>query len=216
MIIIDDECQNTPFTMTLGKDLVTKVEGEREPLWFDHQIKHNPKRIILHHTAGEGSRGQLYRVLRGRGLSVHFGIDAQGNVTQYADTHRKCAHAGKLNRDSIGIEISNRAVYPNVQGHQRSEVMEEIHGKHRLMLRFYLGQVIAAHALCKLLCERLGIPKAIPRDGDKAVRHFLGVQNCQNFVGILGHYHCSEKKIDPVPHLLDDLIQFFDKETFGK
>jgi hypothetical protein len=212
VIQIDGNYINTPFRLQLGKDLITNVDGKKEPLWFTGK-KHNPKRIILHHTAGEGGTAQLYRVLRGRGLSVHFGIDGDGKITQYADTHVKCSHAGVLNRDSIGIEISNRAVPPNVLEHRRSEYLDDVHGKKRHLLRFYLSQVIATHALCKLLCEFLGIPKEIPRVGNKALRGFYGIEQSKKHLGILGHLHCNERKIDPVPHIMDDLIGFFDAEA---
>ena len=59
---------------------------------------------------------QCQKVLDKRGISVHFLIDNDGTIYQTLDLQHAAFHAGKVNRKSVGVEISN-AYYPKVSKH---------------------------------------------------------------------------------------------------
>lgn len=64
--------------------------------------------LIVLHESVTATRAATLAVLRKRGLGVHIIVDRDGTVTQHAPLSEQCAHAGKLNRRSIGVEVVNR------------------------------------------------------------------------------------------------------------
>lgn len=175
-----------------------------------------PRTVVLHHQGGEGGQERLYRTLHGSRtnrrtdkpiyLSVHFGIDVSGSVTQYSDIQTYCYHAGKANRHSVGIEIANVGKGDDSRRYPRTAYSDEVHGVFSDdYLRFYPAQVKSAASLCHALCELLGIPFQFPMDGKRVRRTVLSDQELKAHKGLLGHLHVSERKVDPSPHLLDDL-----------
>lgn len=63
--------------------------------------------IVLHESV-TSSRASTLAVLKRRGLGVHLIVDRDGTVTQHAPLGEQCAHAGRLNRRSIAVEVVNR------------------------------------------------------------------------------------------------------------
>ncbi len=63
-------------------------------------------KILLHEPVA-GTVDKTVRILKARGLGVHFIVDPKGNVTQHADVALKTYHAGKLNGRTIAIEVVN-------------------------------------------------------------------------------------------------------------
>lgn len=76
-----------------------------------------PNLIVLHDTAGSLKKhsSRNYLASKEPGVSVHFVIERDGEISQLADTHRKTYHAGRssykgrrgVNDFSVGIEIVN-------------------------------------------------------------------------------------------------------------
>lgn len=183
------------------------VNGKPSGLWFAPPMqgarlrKGEPSVIVLHHTAGEGGAPQVYRTLKGRGLGIHFVVDNQGRVTQMADFKRVVtSHAGSMNEQSIGIEISNRGVPPSMLIAQRETYSHNFRGKQREFLKFYPVQVAAVWELLKFLNTETGIPLTFPAD-----QNVLPKATLANYRGVLGHHHLVLTKLDPSPHLWDAL-----------
>jgi N-acetylmuramoyl-L-alanine amidase len=62
--------------------------------------------FVLHYDAC-GTSQSCFRVLRERGLSVHFLLDVDGTIYQTLDLRDQAWHATAANPRSIGIEIAN-------------------------------------------------------------------------------------------------------------
>lgn len=191
-----------------GRGAMVKLEGsaKNEPMFFKgRDFDVTPRAVLLHHTAGEGGHKGLFHTLEQRGLSVHFGIDAKGRIIQYADAATRCSHAGTANSYTVGIEISCRGRAPALPKFPRASYEDRCHSRPVKYLMFYPEQVDAAHRLCTALCQLLGIPYKFPMDNGKVSRLRLPDSELSNFHGLLGHLHVSDRKIDPSPHLMDEL-----------
>jgi N-acetyl-anhydromuramyl-L-alanine amidase AmpD len=62
----------------------------------------NPKRIILHHTAG-GSLSGAEVTLRGRKLAYHYMIDKDGVIYEYVTPNNHASHAYRNNSGTVGV-----------------------------------------------------------------------------------------------------------------
>jgi hypothetical protein len=205
---------DAPVSVVDGRELVTAADGELVPLWWDparasgcRPRRSEPDLVVWHHTAGEGDGYRIHRTLRKRRLSVHFTIDYDGSIIQHADLMTICYHAGSYNDRSVGIEMQNKALAPTSRKFQRVAYRDTVHGKEREMLRFSPAQVGAACDLFLALSMVLGIPPEFPMSmgGDYVRRHRMQRSFLATYRGHLGHMHVSERKIDPVPHIMDDL-----------
>ena len=68
--------------------------------------------FVIHYDVCGTSR-QCFKVLHdGRGLSVHFLLDADGTIYQTLDVKERAWHATSSNTRSVGIEIANIGAYP--------------------------------------------------------------------------------------------------------
>ena len=99
--------------MKLSKGLRKHV-GERNPSFF-----------VCHWDVCLSSK-MCHRVLKQRGISVHFAIDNDGTIYQFMDMNDVAYHAGgkTWNNKSIGVEIAN-AYYPKHQAWYKKNVGEE-------------------------------------------------------------------------------------------
>ena len=66
--------------------------------------------FVLHYDVCGVSR-TCHKVLRDRGLSVHFLLDVDGTIYQTMDVADTAWHATKSNPRSVGIEIANMGAY---------------------------------------------------------------------------------------------------------
>lgn len=71
-------------------------------------------KLFVNHWDACLSSTQCQKVLDKRGISVHFLIDNDGTIYQTLDMQHAAFHAGKVNRKSVGVEISN-AYYTKYQ-----------------------------------------------------------------------------------------------------
>lgn len=149
--------------------------------------------VVLHWTGGRGLASQVHRTLVQRNLSVHFCIDPDGGVYQYADAALRCSHAGLANAWSIGIEIVNPAT-PGSTGElvPRALETETIHGLRAKHSAFTGAQVAAALTLTSACCKAYGLPVRSPDHAG-----VLSLAELAGFRGVLGHLHISQHKRDP-------------------
>ena len=137
-------------------------------------------------------------VLNKRGISVHFLIDNDGTIFQTLDMQHGAWHgsSGRVNRASVGVEISN-AYYPKYQnwykkrGFGERPIMKDVivHGqKLDDFTGFYDIQIKAAQALWKAIESCSDVEYETPLDVQDVVYG--------KFAGIVSHYHCTKKKID--------------------
>lgn len=197
-----------------GRESEVLIEDDLEPMWFKARaFEKTPRAVLLHHTAGEGGHKQLYRTLALRGLSVHFGIDGAGRIIQYADLATRCAHAGTANAYSVGVEISNRGRAPALEKFPRNSYMDRCHSRPVRFLRFHDVQTEAAYKLSLALCHALAIPFRFPMEGGTVRRTEMAPSELATYCGLLGHLHVSGRKIDPSPHIMDDMLEMYDANS---
>ena len=148
-----------------------------------------------------------FKVLKQRGISVHFAIDNDGTIYQFMDMNDIAYHAGsrKWNEASIGVEIAN-AFYPKYQSwYERKGFGERpvitdayVHGKKvEKHLGFYPIQLQALQALMKAVHTATGIPLKAPLDrkGNTNTKVSKPVADGR-FEGFVSHYHLTNRKID--------------------
>ena len=163
-----------------------------------------PSLIVLHWTGGIGGPDQVERTLASRGLSVHYAVSAAGDVVQLASLDRQCAHAGSVNRRSIGIEVCSPG-FPGAlhdreiaRGIERDVYTDHIRGRAAKMVGQTAAQTDAVTALVESICSGLSIPRRVPLEPHGAlVRRQLTPGEIVAFRGVLGHYHCHATKQDP-------------------
>ena len=157
-------------------------------------------------------------VLNKRGISVHFLIDNDGTIYQTMDMQHGGWHAGtsRVNRSSVGVEISN-AYYPKYQdwyvrnGHGERPMIEDawVHSdKLEPFLGFYPVQIEAAKALWKAIEAATNVEFQTPLSqfGKTSTKYVQDVVYGK-YQGIVSHYHCSKRKIDCAGLDIHKLIQ---------
>lgn len=155
--------------------------------------------LFVLHWDGCTSAHQCFQVLLDRGLSVHLLLDGDGTVYQALDlAEARAWHAGDFNERSIGVEIQNPVrLHRNQWQKPPRPVVAElgVHGARRHEhLDFYDVQKRRAVELAEVICDRFGIPRALPTGTDGQVLRVLAPSG---FRGVCGHYHLSREKPDP-------------------
>lgn len=154
--------------------------------------------VVVHHTGGRGSHHQVYSTLVKRGLSVHFCVNGDGEIWQYADASARCAHAGTANGFTCGIEVVNPARETPMRGDfPRQVVVEEIHGVDVRHTTFTSEQVKSVLALTEALCRAYGLPHEVPMANGDVVATALPKERLEAFRGVIGHLHVTTRKVDP-------------------
>ena len=156
------------------------------------------------------------RVLRDRGISVHFSVDSDGCIYQLMDINHAAWHAGSRswNHSSIGVEVSNayslkwQSWYvENGFGERPIEEGVQVHGQTLdPYLGFYDVQIQALKALYKAIHNATAIPYETP-----SVKHGVDPQ-CANdlFTGFCSHYHLTDRKIDCAHLDIEKLLEEID------
>jgi N-acetyl-anhydromuramyl-L-alanine amidase AmpD len=143
-------------------------------------------------------------------LSVHFCVEPNGNVYQFCDADRRCAHAGSVddtdrdgfqlsgNACSVGIEVVNPASEMQVaRGIRRALVREEIHGVEQVATAFTAEQTASTIALARSLCSAYGLPLDVPMDGENVLETVMPEHEFRTFRGVCGHLNLTTRKRDP-------------------
>lgn len=175
----------------------------------------NPKMFVVHWDGCLNSR-QMARVLQERGLSVHFAIDNDGTIYQLLDTKNIAWHARGVNTQSVGVEIANAVElrhnkwYKN-NGFEKRPIIPipKLNGKQLSpVLGFYPQQVEALKALIKAVSSAHSIPLQLPLD--KEGKFVQGVDKRvagRSFSGVVGHFHVTTEKRDPVGLPFERIIE---------
>jgi len=172
---------------------------------------------VIHHQGGEGDADNVFHVLNARPrkkrkgfiyLSVHFEIDQNGLITQYADLDTVCKHAGNANGWSWGVEIANRGRGTPSRRWPRHDYLDTMHGRKMRFLAFYDAQHKACLALAKAVHTILGIDTRIPHHqiDKRAIRDELPDDEMENY-DVFAHYMLTKNKVDPAPDMMDYLVR---------
>lgn len=160
---------------------------------------------VLHWTAAENPGNRVFETLSTRGISVHFAMDRDGTVWQFADPATTyTTNAGRsLGRKTWAIEIANYGIArtPPEEARDRGTHQATIQGRQRTVANFYPVQRRNVFELATLIHDTLGLPKRVAVEPVE----FVPWARLRNADGILGHYHASVQKADPGPKLLRDL-----------
>ena len=159
--------------------------------------KRKPNMIVTHWDATTSAE-KCKRVLQARKISSHFCIDNDGTIYQYVDTNHTAWHAGKVNKNSIGVDFTN-AYYMKYSNYYKKNHGERpvcrdsvIHGvKLKPHLGYYPEQLKAYKKLIKVLCKHYGIMLQTP-----PVDEVYELAADGKYDGIVCHYHLTRNKID--------------------
>jgi hypothetical protein len=179
------------------------------------KTKRNLKMFVVHWDACLSSSA-MAGVLEERGLSIPFAIDNDGTIFQLMDTKHVAWHAKGVNTISAGVEIAN-AVSLKYQswyvkhGFGERPIIKDavLNGKKiKPMLGFYPVQIEALEALIKAMNMGHGIPLKVPTDkfGSLVTEVDERVAG-KNFKGVVGHYHITSRKSDPIGLPLDKVVE---------
>jgi len=158
-----------------------------------------------------------HKVLKSRGLSVHFCIDNDGTIIQLMDTNHIAWHARGVNSDSIGVEMSN-AVYTKYakKYDPRRPVLESVEC-HRKQIGPILGftdeQVKALKVLTKTICKEYKIPLQVPEnEKGELIKGVIKAsekhpKGWRMFKGVMAHYHLNKNKTDPAGLDLKEVVK---------
>jgi hypothetical protein len=170
---------------------------------------------VIHHQAGEGDADNVFNNLNARPkkgggftyLSVHFEIDQKGIITQLADLETVCQHAGDANEWSWGVEIANLGRGNSSPNWPRASYWDEMHGVKTQYLAFYDVQLEACLKLVRAVHQItvLGTDIAVDSSG-KVIRRVLTDKEREGNE-IFAHFHLTDNKPDPSPHLMDYLAK---------
>lgn len=199
--------------VTFHEELKWAIPSENYNTWGRHRM---PNMFMVHWDVCLSSE-RCHKILKKRGLSVHFMIDNDGTIIQTMDTQDVAWHAGNrnVNEKSIGVEISN-AYYTKFQGTYEMNgfgprpICEdvEVHGR-RLepFLGFYPVQLEALKALIKSLNKAHNIPFDVPLDQQGNLATTTNRRVVQGkFRGVVNHLHRDKKKIDCAGLKLDEIV----------
>ena len=200
-------CNDTEIPIEWGKVVLwNEPNGMKAPsgTYTRHNSARNPRMFVNHWDVCLDSK-TCFKVLKKRGISVHFMIDNDGTIYQTLDTKHIAWQAGRgFNRSTIGVEISN-AYYPKYQGWYEKRFgprpivsNAKVRGRSlRKHLGFYEVQKQAAAALWKAIHVGHGIPLVTPTNDDGSERsETLSSSELKKYRGFVHHYHLTDRKID--------------------
>ena len=146
-----------------SKDLLSEINVlHKTGVLNSRRRRGAPKFIVIHHSVTKSPEG-TFRVLKHKGISIHFEVDKAGTIYKYVDPSRVAFHSkGKnVNAKSIGIEIT------------------------------HLGQAMTGPQLSSLralvthLCNKYNIPQVTAPDGQRfdgdTLPKEIGIARHRNF-----------------------------------
>lgn len=196
-------------------------------------IEREPDLITVHAKGGEGNGKQTFRVLLGKKYSVPFSIDRDGTIWQYCDPGRlSCAHMGKGNGRSIGIEVTSAVIplddpktadnerrvllrggYSGLRArlfYGRGNHVELYRGVKRRVLDMLPAQKVAVRALVlTLLREFPTVPRKLPLTFEGTT--VTGDRLPDDWAGVAGHLHFQPSGFVDVHAHVDPTLDVFDE-----
>ena len=162
-------------------------------------------KLFVNHWDACLSATQCQKVLDKRGISVHFLIDNDGTIYQTLDMQHAAFHAGKVNRKSVGVEISN-AFYTKYQdtyvrrGFGERPLIDDarVHfSEIQPFLGFYPVQIEALKALWSAVHNACDVPLETPLNQfGKTSTVYEQQWTYGKERGFVSHYHVDKRKID--------------------
>ena len=207
-------CNGIQIPIGWDKVLTYKDKGGmRLTSGYRRQTSKRDVKYFVNHWDVCLSSESCVKVLRKRGISVHFCIDNDGTIYQLMDTNHIAYHAGssKWNAASIGVEITN-AYYPKYQNWYKKNGYGErpiwsgkkVHGgKLGDFLGFYDVQLEALKALWSAINKGHNVPLIGPKVADTVDPESV---KCK-FRGIINHYNLKKSKIDCAGLDIHQLLQ---------
>lgn len=176
---------------------------------------------VWHWTGGEGEPDRVAETLRARKFGIEFAIGRTGSIWQFCDPHEvDTADAGFANSRSVGVEVVNygfrSATFDPVRmlrvgplvpklGQDRETYEATIHGRKRKLARFYRAQIHAAVALAEAISTATPeVQRRVPLDAGGNLYGRV-MKEFDSYTGHCGHYHLTERKLDPGFDLLEAL-----------
>ncbi len=168
--------------------------------------KTQPTQVVWHWDACLNAE-TCFKILQRRKISSHGVIDNDGTFYQFLDFADHTGwHAGdgKVNRRSIGIDISN-AVYPKYNPYYtkrwgpRPVIKAMVHGREHTLLGYYEAQIRTARNLANFIDKHFAIPLESP--GEKTVIHKPHL-----YKGHIAHYHIKTTKWDVAGFPFDEVL----------
>ena len=148
------------------------------------------------------SSSSCFKVLKQRGISVHFGIDNDGTIFQWLDMQHAAWHAGGRgwNHNSIGVEVTNAyslkyQSWYRKHGFGERPIVKDAKCHGRTLedhLGFYDVQERALAALWEAVSWACNIPLELPDTDDSTDQKCVS----NEFRGFCNHYHLKASKID--------------------
>jgi len=219
---IDDyrplEIKDNDISYIVHRGNFLPIEWPKVKLWSDDKgfklskgytpyFKERDIKMFVNHWDVCLNSESCVKVLRNRGISVHFCIDNDGTIYQLVDTNHAAWHAGskKWNHSSIGVEMTN-SYYPKYQwwyekygfGERPLIENESCHGRPmKTFMGFYDVQIQALQALWKAVHAGLDIPYKCPLDKNgNTLKKVSTAAAANRFKGFVSHYHLTNRKID--------------------
>ena len=121
---------------TLEPDVVKLMNKHYSPGRAGHKITH----VVIHHNAGILSINQIWQVWQTREASAHYQVESGGRIGQLVWDRDTAWHAASqtINRQSIGIEISNNTGSPG-WGISETAIEEAAHLTAAILVYYKLG-----------------------------------------------------------------------------
>lgn len=182
---------------------------------------------VIHYSVTRDN-AQMERVLRRRGLSVHFGIEWDGSIRQWLDPVTRYAyHVGRTNArrasgarisgnpHTVGVELASWALPSKNDDHlrrwgaPRPYVQDfEVHGRPLHFAGEELPGVLgyspeeeeALRVVCRLCSEVFGIPWRWPDDP------YTSIEDPVGYEGWVGHCSVRQEKSDLAPLDFDRVL----------
>lgn len=193
--------------------------------------------FVLHAKGAEGNAQMTWSYLKSKALGVHFTIERDGTIWQFADPGTLAtAHIGKLNNQSVGVEMCNQ-MWPSRPNPYGRPIREEMYihrdsasshfgePRKRVVQGFLPAQLASGVRLVRAVCAALGIPEWVPtRLGEPWAGLMPGLKSCAGtawkkthgvmhpYTGVLCHLNATNGHQDPSLDIVEELI----KEGFGK
>ncbi len=179
--------------------------------------------FMFHHTGGDGDGAKrVFNTLHNqRGLSVHFVIDDDGTVFQFLDPFAKAWHAGSHNNCSIGVELNlfplvkkNPNYYSEKRNARTNNVEHNvgISTRHNKDYHCFMMPELQVDSAARLAAGvwaglydvtgngRFATAPMFPAESD-STSGFIAkgeVQDAKDHIGLIGHFHATRRKIDPL------------------
>ncbi|MDX9719258.1 MAG: N-acetylmuramoyl-L-alanine amidase [Myxococcota bacterium] len=180
---------------------------------FEH-LRNNVWQVCIHHDVTLDAL-KTFSVLCNRGLSTHFCINHDGTLFQFMDVYHVAWATGDNNNHSIAVDMNNPVLLElagmDPANPPRQVVKGKINGSMKMMLGYTDKQFATMIALLRALITPIKIgdaywtpfPQLAARcfppinESGQVIDRLL--KDSINYVGFLGHYHCSSNKWDPGP-----------------